>query len=347
MTVAEHSLSVERPYWAFRSWLARGLTILLATAVLASGALAVAEEIPEVDPALEWLRAAPVTPREVSPIDMRIYGLSNFDAGHLAFLLLATLAAGGLALPGMIHLYSGLRRESFDAGLPQCLMAVAFLTCFWITFGYSLAFARNSVSSDVERRELHSLDPRANRGNKWIGGSEHFVLHRLESHPGDDSPAFPLRRPTDKVPALLFVYFQLCVFLAAPMPLFLLLSHQLGVAGRMAFLILWSALVYCPLAYAIWGGGWLSQSLDFGGGAVIHLNIGVSALLLSIVTRRLNEPESTEWHADNRGIPIGCSLLWFGLPIVYAGHALLASGTAAHAALMTQISASAGASTLR
>lgn len=340
MTSAECLLSVEKSRRALCTW---GVVALLLVIILEGVSVAAAQDSPEIDPALEWLNAAPAIPSNTH-VGMRIYFLSHFDPGHLAFLLLATVVAGALVLPGVVHLYSGLRRDaSFDAGLPQCLMAVAILTCFWITFGYSLAFARNYVSSDVERRELHSPDPKVNHGTVWIGGLEHFMLQRLESHAGDDSPAFPLRHPTDKAPALLFVYFQLCVFLAAPVPLFLLLSGQLGVVGRMGFLVLWSTLVYCPLAFAIWGGGWLSQSLDFGGGTVIHLSIGVSALLLSIITRHFTDPDGAEWHADSRGIAIGSSLLWFGLPMVHAGHALLANGTAIHAALMTHIAASAGA----
>jgi len=64
-----------------------------------------------------------------------------------------------------------------------------------------------------------------------------------------------------------------------------------GIVERIRFVfflvfgLCWVAAVYVPLAQSLWDGGWLASlgSLDFAGGAVIHISAGVSALVLAIV----------------------------------------------------------------
>ena len=122
-----------------------------------------------------------------------------------------------------------------------------------------------------------------------------------------------------------------------------------AVVGRMdfralfLFILLWSFVVYYPLAHMVWGeGGFLAAigSIDFAGGNVVHISSGVSALVLSILLGKRTGAEHNSFLPHN--IPfvvLGASLLWFGWFGFNAGSALAADGLAAHAFMTTNTSA--------
>jgi Amt family ammonium transporter len=107
--------------------------------------------------------------------------------------------------------------------------------------------------------------------------------------------------------------------------------------------ILWLTLVYCPIAHWVWGsGGWLARlgALDFAGGAVVHVNAGISALALALVLGpRLGFKEKETMEPNS--IPyvvLGAALLWFGWFGFNAGSALTAGGLASSAFVVTNTS---------
>jgi Amt family ammonium transporter len=109
------------------------------------------------------------------------------------------------------------------------------------------------------------------------------------------------------------------------------------------FVVVWSLVIYYPLAHWVWGGGWLAQLgvFDFAGGIVIHTSAGLASLAAALVLgRRKNYgPQIMVPH----NIPlaaIGGSLLWLGWFGFNAGSALASGALAANALVVTQIGAS-------
>jgi len=235
------------------------------------------------------------------------------DSGDTAFILICT-ALVMLMTPGVGLFYGGLvRRKNFISMLALAFIAFSVVTLQWVTFGYSLAFGPDIAG--------------------LIGGLEYVGLSGVGME-------------GEGIPDLLFMVFQL-VF--AGLTLAILTS---GVAERVklsAFIVfglLWTTLVYDPLAHWAWGGGWAASlgALDFAGGTVVHISSGFGALALAIVIGRRVGFGSHSMEAHN--IPmtlLGGALLWFGWFGFNAGSALAADGLAANAFVVTNIAAASGA----
>ena len=117
----------------------------------------------------------------------------------------------------------------------------------------------------------------------------------------------------------------------------------------LVFMVLWSTLVYCPVAHWVWGnGGWLRElgALDFAGGTVVHINAGVAALVAALVFgRRIGFGREPMEPHDITYVVLGAALLWFGWFGFNAGSAITAGGLAANAFVVTNTAAAAGALT--
>lgn len=243
------------------------------------------------------------------------------SAGDTAWLLAST-ALVMLMTPGVGFFYGGLvRRKNLVSMITLSLVAFALISIQWVLYGYSLAFG-----PDI---------------GGIIGGLNFVGLRGI----GLDASAVP---GTSGVPALLYMIFQLVfatVTLAIVTSVF---AERVKLSSFIIFGLLWSTLVYDPLAHWVWGGGWLAQlgALDFAGGTVVHISSGFSALAIALVIRKrigfgkdLMEPSN---------IPLallGASLLWFGWFGFNAGSAVAANGLAANAFVVTNTAAAAGALT--
>jgi Amt family ammonium transporter len=235
------------------------------------------------------------------------------DAGDTAFILICT-AMVMLMTPGVGLFYGGLvRRKNIIAMITLAFIAFSVVSLQWILFGYSLAFG-----TDI---------------GGFIGGLDHLGLAGV----GMDG---------DGIPDLLFMVFQL-VF--AGLTLAIVTSgaaERVKVSSFIVFGLLWTTLVYDPLAHWAWGGGWAASlgALDFAGGTVVHISSGFGALALALVIgRRVGFGTYT---MEPHNIPltlIGGALLWFGWFGFNAGSALAANGLAASAFVVTNTSAAAGA----
>jgi Amt family ammonium transporter len=235
------------------------------------------------------------------------------NSGDTAFILICT-AMVMLMTPGVGLFYGGLvRRKNFISMLALAFIAFSVVTLQWVTFGYSLAFGTDIAGI--------------------IGGLDYVGLAGVGM--GGEG-----------IPDLLFMVFQL-VF--AGLTLAILTS---GVAERVklsAFIVfglLWTTLVYDPLAHWAWGGGWAATlgALDFAGGTVVHISSGFGALALAMVIGKRVGFGSHSMEAHN--IPmtlLGGALLWFGWFGFNAGSALAADGLAANAFVVTNIAAATGA----
>ena len=148
------------------------------------------------------------------------------------------------------------------------------------------------------------------------------------------------------IPGLLFMAFQL-VFAGITLAIITsAVAERVRIGSFIVFGLLWTTLVYDPLAHWAWGGGWAGQlgALDFAGGTVVHISSGFGALALALVIGKRIGFGDHDMEPHN--IPmtmIGAALLWFGWFGFNAGSALAADGLAASAFVVTNVSASAGA----
>jgi Amt family ammonium transporter len=235
------------------------------------------------------------------------------DTGDTAFLLICT-AMIMLMTPGVGLFYGGLvRRKNLISMLALSFIAFSVVTIQWVLFGYSLAFG-----PDV---------------GGLIGSLEYAGLAGV----GMDG---------EGIPDLLFMVFQL-VFAAITLAIITsAVAERIKLSSFIVFGLLWTTLVYCPLAHWIWGGGWAATLgvLDFAGGIVVHISAGWGALALALVIGK--RAGFGQYSMEPHNIPmtlIGGALLWFGWFGFNAGSALAADGLAANAFVVTNIAAAAGA----
>jgi Amt family ammonium transporter len=235
------------------------------------------------------------------------------NTGDTAFLLICT-AMVMLMTPGVGLFYGGLvRRKNLISMLALSFIAFSVVTIQWVLFGYSLAFGPDIAG--------------------LIGGLEYVGLSGV----GMDG---------DGIPDLLFMVFQL-VFAAITLAIITsAVAERIKVSSFIVFGLLWTTLVYCPIAHWVWGGGWAASLgiLDFAGGIVVHISAGWGALALALAIGKRSG--FGQYSMEPHNIPItllGGALLWFGWFGFNAGSALAADGLAANAFVVTNIAAAAGA----
>jgi ammonium transporter, Amt family len=243
------------------------------------------------------------------------------DHGDTAWLLVAS-ALVMVMLPGLGLFYGGLvRRKNALSTIGHSFFGLAIVSVVWVLWGYSLAFA-----PDVTGRGL-------------LGGLDFLGFANVTGAP---DPRFA---PT--IPHVLFASFQLMFAAITPALITGAFAERKRFGAFVVFTVLWSTLVYSPLAHWVWApDGWLRSlgAIDFAGGTVVHVSSGVSALVVAIlIGPRVASSESNAPH-DPRLTVLGAGLLWFGWFGFNAGSALGATGQAANALLVTNTAA--GAATL-
>jgi Amt family ammonium transporter len=121
-------------------------------------------------------------------------------------------------------------------------------------------------------------------------------------------------------------------------------AERVRFGGYVAFVALWSLLVYSPLAHWVWGGGFLGVegigALDFAGGTVVHISAGAAALAAALyVGKRHGYPRGNFAPHNVPMVVLGAGILWFGWFGFNAGSALGANGLASSAFLATHLGA--------
>ncbi|NYT04851.1 MAG: ammonium transporter [Methanomicrobiales archaeon] len=235
------------------------------------------------------------------------------DSGDTAFILICT-AMVMLMTPGVGLFYGGMvRRKNLISMIALAFIAFAVVTLQWVVAGYSLAFG-----PDI---------------GGFIGGLDYIGLAGV----GMDG---------EGIPDLLFMAFQL-VFAGLTLAIMTSgVAERIKLSSFIIFGILWTTLVYDPLAHWAWGGGWAASlgALDFAGGTVVHISSGFGALALALVIGK--RAGFGQYSMEPHNIPmtlLGGALLWFGWFGFNAGSALAANGLAASAFVVTNIAAAAGA----
>jgi len=244
--------------------------------------------------------------------------MGDVNAGDTAWLLVAT-AMVMVMLPGLALFYGGLvRRKNVLSTIMHSFFGLALVSVVWVMVGFSLAFG-----PDVN-------------GAGLIGGLDFIGLANVGLEPNLEYAA--------GVPFILFAAFQLMFAAITPALISGAFAERKRFGAFVLFTILWSILVYSPLAHWVWApGGWLRElgALDFAGGTVVHISSGVSALVTAVlIGRRYANGDRLEPH-DVPMTLLGAGLLWFGWFGFNAGSALAANGVAANALLVTNTAAGA------
>lgn len=245
-------------------------------------------------------------------------GLPKIDTGDTAWLLMSSALVLCMTLPGLALFYGGLVRKKNVLGtIMHTMVILCLISLLWVLCGYSLAFG-----PDV---------------GGLIGGLEWIGLQGVGLEP---SPTY-----ASTVPHQVFMFFQL-MFAAITVALITgSVAERMKFKALLLFTVLWSLLIYTPLAHWVWGGGWLAKlgALDFAGGAVVHISSGFGALVCAVMLgKRKGFGADPMPPHDLPMTVLGAGLLWFGWFGFNAGSALGANGVAAAAFLATHTAASAG-----
>jgi Amt family ammonium transporter len=226
--------------------------------------------------------------------------------------------------PGLALFYGGLVRKKNVLGtMMQSFALMAVITVLWGLFGYSLCFGS---------------------GNSVIGGFQNLFLRGVGAAPDSDYAA--------TIPAQTFMVYQLMFAIITPALIAGAFAERMKFSAMLVFTVLWSIIVYAPMAHMVWGkGGLLNASLggrfptlDFAGETVVHVTSGVSALVCALyLGKRVGYPkEQMPPHSVVLSF-IGACLLWVGWFGFNAGSALGASSLATSAFVATHFAAAAAA----
>jgi Amt family ammonium transporter len=242
----------------------------------------------------------------------------TMNGGDTAWILVAT-AMVMVMLPGLALFYGGLvRRKNVLSTIMHSFFGLALVSVVWVLVGFSLAFGHDIT------------------GLGLLGGSDYVGFSNVGLDP---SPTY-----ATTIPFVLFAGFQLMFAAITPALITGAFAERKRFASFVIFTVLWSLVVYSPIAHWVWAAdGWLYKlgALDFAGGTVVHASSGVSALVVALlIGRRAVNGERMEPH-DIPMTVLGAGLLWFGWFGFNAGSALTAGGLAANALVVTNTAAAA------
>jgi len=255
------------------------------------------------------------------------------DSGDTAWMLASTALVLMMTIPGLALFYAGMvRKKNVLATLMQSFAITCLVTITWMVIGYSLAFTN---------------------GNEYVGDLSRIFLDGIADHivKGADE-AFVLGAVTDvaspqTVPETVYMMFQMTFAIITPALIAGAFTDRMKFSGMCIFMVLWSVLVYAPIAHWVWAPtGWLSQLgvLDFAGGTVVHIDAGIAGLMSALVLgKRLGYGQENMAPYNLAYAVIGASLLWVGWFGFNAGSAVGANGRAGMAMTVTQIATAAAA----
>ena len=251
---------------------------------------------------------------------------SLLDSGNTAWVIVAIILVLMMTIPGLALFYGGLvRRKNVLSVLMQCLILTAVIIIEWVVVGYSLAFTSGG-----------------DKLNFFIGGFDKIFLNGIGINALLEGYS---------IPELLFVSFQGMFAVITPALIIGAFAERIKFKGFLLFSVLWALIVYNPLAHWVWGGGWIGElgAIDFAGGTVVHINAGVSAIIMTILLgKRKGWNVKGEDPITPHNIPfvvIGTALLWLGWLGFNGASGLAADGVSANAILVTNIAAAAAALT--
>ncbi|KRN98938.1 ammonia permease [Companilactobacillus kimchiensis] len=183
----------------------------------------------------------------------------------------------------------------------------------WIVIGFSVSFEGNTLGI--------------------IGDFKHLFLSGI-----DLSSTYG----TTGLPTSVYALFQMMFAILTPALFLGAVASRVRIRFIILFVILWSLFIYYPLAHIVWSStGFLAKMgvLDFAGGTVIHIDAGITALILAVTLREPYKYNNEQVQGNPLWILMGTVLLWIGWYGFNAGSALSVSSQAINAFFTTTIAA--------
>ena len=231
------------------------------------------------------------------------------NSGDTSFVLLSA-ALVAIMTPGLAFFYGGLvKRTNVLSVVMQSFIAMGVVTVVWSLLTFSLSFGPDMGG--------------------WIGGLDYAMMNGVGLAPSATYGT--------TIPFLAFFVFQMMFAVITPALITGAFVDRMNFKSYLIFLVLWSIVIYAPLAHWVWGGGFIAKlgAIDFAGGTVVHISSGFAALASVFVLGKRKNASHTAHNIPF--VALGCALLWFGWYGFNAGSALAANGQAAAAFVNTQI----------
>ncbi|MBX7460049.1 ammonium transporter [Qipengyuania huizhouensis] len=248
------------------------------------------------------------------------------NPGNNAWMMTATVLVLLMILPGLALFYGGLTRsKNMLSTMTQIGATAALAMIIWVMWGYSLAFGDTTYEGTL---------------GLFISGGSYFLA-------GTDASSTAATFTDEVISKYVFISFQM-TFAAITAALILgATAERMKFGAVMAFVPIWLTIVYFPIAHMVWAGGGLlfeDGALDFAGGTVVHINAGVSGLVLAyLLGKRRGWPQEPMMPHSMTLTMVGTGLLWVGWFGFNAGSALEADGSAGLAMINTFVATAAGA----
>ena len=236
------------------------------------------------------------------------------NGADTAFVLISA-ALVMLMTPGLALFYGGMVRSKNVLGtIMQNFIMLAVVGVLWALYGYSLAFG-----PDV---------------GHFIGDLSYVGLNGVGFE--------PFKAYSETIPHQTYMIYQAMFAIITPALITGAFAERMKFSTFLVFMVIWSTIVYNPVAHWVWGdGGWLKNlgALDFAGGTVVHINAGVAALAAALVMGpRQGYGNHATFIPHNLPMTIlGAGLLWFGWFGFNAGSALGANALASSAFTATHL----------
>jgi Amt family ammonium transporter len=266
--------------------------------------------------------STPVSDDRIAQLERQVADARS--AADNSWMLVSSALVLMMTGPGLALFYGGLvRKKNVLATMMQSFAMMAVVTVLWGLVEYSLAFGS---------------------GSGFIGGLQHIFLRGVGAQPDPDYAA--------TIPQQTFMVYQLMFAVITPALITGAFAERMKFSAMALFMILWSLIVYAPMAHMVWGKGGLLNAalggrfptLDFAGGTVVHITSGVSALVCALyLGKRIGYPrEPMPPHSVVLSF-IGACLLWVGWFGFNAGSALSAGSLATSAFVATHFAAATAA----
>ena len=223
--------------------------------------------------------------------------LSWLNTGNNAWMLTAATLVGLQSIPGLALYYAGMTKRKYMVNaMMMALYAFSAVLVVWVIAGYSFGFGTVPLLN-IDGYYIFSMP--------FPVGSASFIAGQAIVGP---------EKVSLSIPNSTLIFFQFVFAAITPVLLMGGILERMNFKAWMIFVPVWSFLVYSPVAYWLFAGGWLNQlgAVDFSGGYVIHLDAGVGALAAALaIGPRIKEDMNLK--ANNLGlVMLGLGLIWLG-----------------------------------
>ncbi|MGE0331600.1 MAG: ammonium transporter [Ramlibacter sp.] len=249
----------------------------------------------------------------------------TISGADTAWMMTSTALVLLMTLPGIALFYAGMVRKKSVINTMACVVAIAALvSLLWFAVGYSWAFTPGSSFL-------------GNGDRMWFSGLDYLK----------ESGKVAVSHIAPNIPESVYSMYQLTFAIITAALVVGAFVERMKFSAMLWFIGMWSLVVYAPIAHWVWEpGGWLARlgALDFAGGSVVHINAGISGLVVAYFLGPRRGYGREAFEPFNLGLTMaGAGMLWVGWFGFNAGSAVAADGRAGLAMAVTHIAASAGA----